>query len=73
MTIFSQDDPFYLRVGKAALFVATTVLALVFGFLLVGLFMVVIADGPKWFFDALVFLVLEPISKGLQFLYSLIV
>lgn len=73
MTIFSQDDPVHVKIGKTLLFICTTVVSLVVGTVFLGLCMVVFAEGPRWFFKALVFLVLEPVSKCLQLLYSWVV
>ena len=68
MTIFSQDDPAYIKAGKAVLFVCTSLLSLVLGFLAIGFFMLLLAEGPRWLVQGLVFLVFEPISKCLQLL-----
>lgn len=72
MIIFSQDDPFMVKVWKSTFATVVAFVSAAISFFLMGAFMYLLVEGPNLIFGSLFFL-LEKLSELAQLLYSWVV
>lgn len=72
MTFFSQDDRILTKLAKASFATMVSFVSAVAGFLLIGLFMYLLVEGPGLALDGLFFF-LNKLSQFAQFLYPWVV